>query len=236
VPFGVGDSSFLSNNVPMADFDDVVTSRRSVRGFTDQQIPRERLEDVFALAQRAPSNCNVQPWRVFVASGDRCRSLSLAMTERADSGDFGDPEDLMDGFAGDHRRLQIECASEMYSQMGVARGDMAGRLQAARRNFELFDAPHVAIVCMLKQYGLGVALDVGMYVQTLMLAMSSRGIGSCAQASLRQYPTLIRGQLGIADDLRIMCGVSFGYEDVNVPANRTRQRREPLASNVTFYD
>lgn len=220
----------------MPDFDDVVRGRRSVRGFTSQQVPRETLEQVFALCQRAPSNCNVQPWRVFVASGDRCRQLSLAMTARADVGDFGDPEDLMDQFEGDYRRLQIECASEMYGQMGVARGDMPGRIAAARRNFELFDAPHVAIVCMLKSYGLGVALDVGMYVQTLMLALWSRGIGSCAQASLRQYPTLIRGQLGISDELRIMCGLSFGYEDEKVAANRTRQRREPLTSNVTFVD
>jgi len=220
----------------MAEFDDVVTARRSVRGFTAQPLGRELLEEIFLLAQRAPSNCNVQPWRVFVASGDSCRRLSDAMMARADAGDFGDPEDLMDRFEGDHRRLQIECASEMYGHMGVARGDMAGRLRAARRNFELFDAPHVAIVCMLKSYGLGVALDVGMYVQTLMLAMASRGIGSCAQASLRQYPTLIRAHLGIADDLRIMCGVAFGYEDVNVPVNRTRQHRESLASNVTFLD
>lgn len=236
VPFGVGDSSILGHNARMADFDEVVTSRRSVRGFTNDPVPRELLEQIFTVAQRAPSNCNVQPWRVFVASGDRCKRLSQAMIERVDSGDFGDPEDLMDGFHGDHRRLQIECASEMYGEMGVARGDLAGRLRAARRNFELFDAPHVAIVCMLKTYGLGVALDVGMYVQTLMLAMWSRGIGSCAQASLRQYPTLIREQLGIAQDLRIMCGLSFGYEDTTVPANRTRQRREPLAANVTFID
>ena len=218
----------------MSDFDQVVRERRSVRGFTSELVPQAVLDDVFALAQRAPSNCNVQPWRVFVASGERCRNLSAAMTARADVGDFGAPEDLMDTFAGEHRRLQIACAGEMYGHMGVKRDDMVARLAAGRRNFELFGAPHVAIVCMLKAYGLGVALDVGMYVQTLMLALSSRGIGSCAQASLRQYPALIREQLCIDDDLRIMCGVSFGYEDVNVAANRTRQPREALTNNVTF--
>ncbi len=220
----------------MPDFDDVVLGRRSVRGFVPDLIARDVLEEVFALAQHAPSNCNVQPWQVFVASGARCRQLSDAMTARADAGDFGDPEDLMDTFEGAHRKLQIECAAEMYGHMGVARDDMPARMRAARRNFELFDAPHVAIVCMRKRYGLGVALDVGMYVQTLMLSLWSRGIGSCAQASLRQYPTLIRSELGIDSDLRVMCGLSFGYEDVSVPANRTRQRREPLATNVTFID
>lgn len=233
---GVRRQGVSRHTAGMKTFDDVVRERRSVRGFTDQPVPRTTIEEALALAQRSPSNCNVQPWRVFVASGDATQRLRAAMTACADAGDFGDPEDLMDTFEDEHRRLQIACAAEMYGHMGIARDDRAGRFVAARRNFELFDAPHVAIVCMLKRYGLGVALDVGMYVQTLMLALASRGIGSCAQASLRQYPTLIRSQLGIADDLRILCGLSFGYEDTQVPANRTRQGREPLEHNATFID
>ncbi|MGD9648614.1 MAG: nitroreductase family protein, partial [Pirellulales bacterium] len=94
----------------------------------------------------------------------------------------------------------------------------------------------VAIVCMEKRFGLGVALDVGMYEQTLMLALWARGVASCAQASLRMYPQVIRRALGISDELRIMCGISFGYEDPAVPANRTRQSREPLDHNVTVLD
>ena len=76
--------------------------------------------------------------------------------------------------------------------MGVARGDRVGRMKAMLRNFEFFDAPHVAYVCMAQSFGIGVALDVGMYVQTLMLAMQSRGISSCAQAALRAFPDVVR--------------------------------------------
>lgn len=220
----------------MKNFDEVVHERRSVRGFTSRPVSPALMREVFELAQRAPSNCNVQPWSVVVASGGACRTLSAAMTSRADAGDFGDAEDPMNVFEGEHRRLQIACAAEMYGHMGIARDDVPGRMRAVRRNFELFDAPHVAVVTMRKSYGLGVAMDVGMFVQTLMLAMWSRGIGSCAQASLRQYPTLIREHLHIPEEQRIMCGISFGYEDEGVAANRTRQHREPLASNITFVD
>ena len=122
----------------------------------------------------------------------------------------------------------------LYNEMGVARDDGAGRLAALLRNFQLFDAPHVAIVCMEKEYGLGVAMDVGMYVQNLMLAMWSRGIGSCAQAALRLYPDVIRQHLEIPDTLRILCGMSFGYEDESVAANRCRQTRDPIDNNVRF--
>jgi hypothetical protein len=89
---------------------------------------------------------------------------------------------------------------------------------------------------MAKSFGIGVALDVGMYVQTLMLAMQSRGIGSCAQAALRAYPDLVAGQLGIPQDEQILCGLSFGYEDASVAANRARQPRDPISKNVFFRD
>jgi nitroreductase len=221
----------------MADLDVTIRERRSVRGFlSDRQVPRALLLEALELAQRAPSNCNIQPWRTFVASGDRCRKLRDALVAAATSGRAPEPEDPVDEFPGDYRRLQVECAVALYHEMGIDRRDHAGRLRALLRNFELFDAPHVAIICMEKRFGIGVALDVGMYVQTLLLALWARGIASCAQASLRMYPDVIRRELGIAEDLRILCGVSFGYEDQQVPANRTRQSREPIAANVTFLD
>ena len=133
--------------------------------------------------------------------------------------------DAMDTFRDKHRRLQVDFAVTMYREMGIARDDHAGRLRAMLRNFELFDAPHVAIICMQNHYGPRVAVDVGAYLQTLMLALWSRGVASCAQASLSMYPIIIRRELGIPDDLRILCGLSFGYEDPAVPANRTRQAR-----------
>ncbi|MGE0534528.1 MAG: nitroreductase [Pirellulales bacterium] len=221
----------------MADLDSIIRQRRSVRGFlADRLVPRDVLIEALELAARAPSNCNIQPWRTFVASGKRCQALREALVAAATSGQAPEPEDPVDEFPGDYRRLQVECAVELYRQMGIERGDSAGRLRALLRNFELFDAPHLAIVCMEKRFGLGVALDVGMYVQTLMLALWARGVASCAQASLRMYPQVIRRALGISDELRIMCGISFGYEDPAVPANRTRQSREPLDHNVTVLD
>lgn len=218
----------------MHDLDQTIRQRRSVRGFyADRPVPAEALREALELAQWAPSNCNVQPWRVYVASGGARNRLRAALVEAASSG-FPSPEDPIDEFAEDYRRLQVECAVSMYREMGIDRGDKEGRLRALLRNFELFDAPHVAVICMEKQFGLGVALDVGMYVQTLMLALWARGIGSCAQASLRLYPEVIRRELGIPDNLRILCGLSFGYEDPSVPANRTRQTREPVEANVVF--
>lgn len=219
----------------MFDLDETIRTRRSVRGFfSDRPVPESVLQEALEIAQWAPSNCNVQPWRVFIASGPARDRLRGVLVEAVGSGAAPTVEDPVDEFPGDYKKLQIACAVSMYREMGIERGDGAGRFRALMRNFELFDAPHVAIVCMEKHFGVGVALDVGMYVQSLMLALWARGVGSCAQASLRLYPDLIRNELEIPDRLRIVCGISFGYEDPEVPANRTRQTREPVAKNVVF--
>jgi len=221
----------------MPDLDDTIRDRRSVRGFhADRPVPRDVLREALELAQRAPSNCNVQPWRVFIASGPALDRLRSVLCNAIRSGELPGAENAIDAFPGEYRRLQVECAVTMYREMGIARDDYEGRMRATLRNFEFFDAPHVAIVCMENRFGPRVAVDVGAYVQTLMLALWSRGVASCAQASLTMYPAIIRRELAIPDELRILCGISFGYEDPAVPANRTRQSREPIETNVIFVN
>lgn len=218
----------------MYDLDQTIRDRRSVRGFLPKPVPRETLEEVLRLAQQAPSNCNVQPWRVYVASGEVVRTLRRALVEAVTTGASPVMVTPVDEFVGGYRDRQVACAVELYGKMSIARDDRVGRLRASLRNFEFFDAPHVAYVCMAKSFGIGVALDVGMYVQTLMLAMQSRGIATCAQAALRSFPALAAEHLGIPDDEQILCGLSFGYEDTRVPANKTRQPRDPISANVFF--
>ena len=218
----------------MHDLDQTILERRSVRGYCPKPVPDDVLHEVLALAQHAPSNCNVQPWRVYIASGEVLRKLRTALVDAATAGQSQAMSSSIDTFFGPYRDKQVACAVELYGKMGVARDDRVGRLKAMLRNFEFFDAPHVAYVCMAKSFGIGVALDVGMYVQTLMLAMQSRGIASCAQAALRAFPEVAAAHLGIPDDEQILCGLSFGYEDPEVPANQARQPRDPVESNVVF--
>lgn len=218
----------------MYDLDETIRARRSVRGFRPDEVPESTIRACLELAQHAPSNCNVQPWRVYIASGDARTKLRDALVQAIRTKSYEDMESPIDTFPGAYRNKQVACAVEMYGHMGVARGDVEARERAFLRNYELFDAPHVAFVCMHESFGVGVALDVGMYVQTLMLALWSRGVGSCAQASLRSHPKLVRGLLDIPGDEQILCGISFGFEDAAVPVNATRQPRAALEENVAF--
>ena len=212
-----------------------ILERRSVRGYLPTPVPQEVLEQVFTLAQHAPSNCNIQPWFSYVASGATRDELRRRMVERVSKGNPVQPDfDHLPKFEGVYRTRQVDCAVELYNNMGIARDDHMGRMKATLRNFELFDAPHVVFIGMRREFGVTFALDVGMYIQTLMLVMTAHGIGSCAQGSMRYYPDDVREVFGVPAEIGIVLGISFGYEDSAVAANRTRIGRAPLAENVVF--
>lgn len=229
-------------NSPAAQFSPATMSlgtalreRRSVRGYKPDPVPEAVLQQVFELAQLAPSNCNIQPWQVFVASGATRDELKKRMVERAMSGAPVNPDfEHLPSFDGVYRKRQVDCAVELYNNMGIGRDDKMGRMRATLRNFELFDAPHVCFIGMDKSFGVTVALDVGMYIQSLMLVMTAHGIGSCAQGSMRYYPDDVREVFGVGENTAILLGISFGYEDEAVAANKTRVGRAPLGENVVF--
>lgn len=214
---------------------DAISQRRSVRGFKPEAVPDSVLQEVFALAQMSPSNCNIQPWKVFVASGEVRDELRQRMVDNVTSQKPIEPDfEHLPRFEGVYRERQVDCAVALYDSMGIARDDKPGRDWANLRNFELFDAPHVAFIGMDRSFGVTVALDVGMYMQTLWLAMTAYGIGACAQGSMRYYPSDVREVFGEPDSTAILCGISFGYEDEMVAANKARTVRAPLADSVMF--
>jgi len=217
--------------------EEAVLKRRSVRAFLDKPVPREIIRRAFAMAQRAPSNSNIQPWQVYVASGvtrDAIRELLLSQFklgfERVS--DFTYPE----RFEGAYRERQVACAVAMYGQMGIARDDKLGRLNALMRNFELFDAPHVAFFCMDKSFPASVAVDLGIYAQTLMLAFTSLGVATCAMGALRNWTNIPREVFGFPQNLGVMFGMTFGYEDASQPVNQLRMHRSPVEECVTFME
>ncbi len=214
---------------------DAIRQRRSVRGFKPDPVAPDLLQQIFELAQWAPSNCNVQPWQVYVASGATRDTLKTRFTEGVASGKAMTPDiGFMPSLSGVHRTRQVECAQALYGAMGIARDDKMGRMRATLRNFELFDAPHVCFLGMDKSFDTLMALDVGMYAQTLMLAMTAHGIACCAQGSMGYYPNDVREVFGVDDNIAILFGISFGYEDTSIAANAARTVRAPLAESVIF--
>lgn len=225
----------MSSTPATMTLEQAILQRRSVRGYLQKDVPQDVLDAIFSLAQQAPSNCNVQPWRVYVASGELKNRLRDQMVKNVMAGvPFNPDYEYADTFTGDYRTRQVACAMELYGSMGIERGDKEGRMRAMLRNFEMFDAPHVVFIGMDKCFGASVAIDVGMYMQNLMLVMTAYGVSSCPQGTMRYYPDLVREAFDIPADVNILLGISFGYEDPAVPANKTRVGRVDLGSAVQF--
>jgi len=216
----------------MTELDKVVRERRSTRLFLrDKPVSRELLEDALSLAMRAPSNSNVQPWRVFIASGPRRDRLVEALLEEA-----AVELPVTTGLPETFLPLRRELGALVYGSMGIARHDADARRLAQLRNWEFFRAPVGAAVCMHRDLGLVDALGVGMFLQTFVLALTERGLGSCVQVSIAAYPDILREHLGIPDELTVLCGMSIGYPDPAFPANSLTVPRNPVDTNVVFLD
>jgi nitroreductase len=127
-----------------------------------------------------------------------------------------------------------ECGWSLYRSVGISQGDREGSARQALENFRLFGAPHVAIVTTDEALGVYGAVDCGAYVSNFMLAARSLGVACVTQASLASWPDRIRSELSIPDDRRIVCGISFGYPDLEHPANQFRTTRAPIDDVVTW--
>jgi len=102
--------------------------------------------------------------------------------------------------------------------------------------WEFFRAPLAGIVCMHRDLGPADAVSVGMFLQTLLLALTERGLGSCCEVSVTGYPEIVRAQLTISEELSILCGVAIGYPDPDFAANKLHIQREPIKENIVFVE
>lgn len=215
--------------------DALLRARRSVRGFKPGQIPDAELRRIFAMAQLAPSNCNVQPWVVHVVSGAARDRLSAALAIAARAGERSPDFPLTGGYPGEYRTRQIDAAKALFTATGVARDDAAAREASFMRNFAFFDAPHAAFIFMPDWAGIREATDCGMYAQSLMLALTAHGYASCAQGALGWHAPVVKRELGVADDMRLLFGISFGPPDEAHPANAARTSRAEVDAAVVFH-
>jgi len=216
----------------MVDLSDVIRERHSTRLFLpDKPVTRDVMDEALDLAVRAPSNSNIQPWHVVFASGPARDRLVEALLEEAQVRSPVVPV-LPPGFV--HMRRDL--GAVVYGSMGIARHDTAARRIAVLRNWEFFRAPLAGIVCMHRDLDHVDSMAVGMFLQTLLLALTARGLGTCVEVSIAGYPETVRSQLHIPTEMRILCGLAIGYPDPEFPGNSLRVKRNPIEQNIVFLE
>jgi nitroreductase len=228
-------ASAMQKQEPIDVLEDVLGRRFSCRAFLPQPVPRAIIERILTAAQKTASWCNSQPWRLEITSGAATQKFREAMVQAASSGrprsgDFPFPRE----YRGVYLERRRESGFQLYHSLGIARGDKAAYARQALENFNFFGAPHVAIVHTDEALGVYGAIDCGGYVTSFMLAAQALGVATIPQAALASYSDVVRGHFGLADDRRVVCGISFGYPDDAHQANGYRTGRAAIADTVMF--
>ena len=208
--------------------DAVIGSRKSVRAFRPDPVPKQHLVEILDAARAAPSNFNSQPWRVYVLTGEATRALGDTLLQAH----VARTAPLFSPFP---QTNPPECAARvddfgrrLYASVGVDRTDLAGRARVSGRNFVFFDAPVGMIFTIHAALTKHSWLDFGLFLQTLMLAAQVRGLSTCPQVSFVRFQSIIAEQLKLGPDELVTCGMSCGYADEEAAVNRLNMPREPL--------
>ncbi len=229
-------------------FDDVLKQRRSIRQFKPDPVADEVLRQVLERALQSPSSSNTQAYRIAVASGALKDQLREALSRKFAAANKINraplplkiaqgllSKDLPDGdfkptrhYAPELKQRASVCGHGLYSTLGIARDDWAGRDRQMQRNYEFFDAPTVIFLFVHQNPGIYAALDAGIFLQSLMLSATRMGLGTCAQGALGLWAGPVRERFEVEPDYKLLCGLSMGYVDERHPVNGFQPAKRPL--------
>ncbi|MFG2527363.1 nitroreductase [Streptomyces sp. NPDC048516] len=219
------------------DVYEAVTSRRAVRGFTGEPVPREVLERVLSAASRSPSGANLQPWHTYVLSGASLAELKRRTAARVAAGAIGDEREYEmypPQLKSPYRERRISAAEQRYAALGIPREDKQARDRAVAANWDCFGAP-VALFCYIdRAMGRAQWADTGMYLQTIMLLLRAEGLHSCPQMAWSVYRRTVAEVVSPPEELILFCGMAIGFADT--AARYARIGRAPLTETLTFLD
>jgi nitroreductase len=225
-------------DINAAAVDEAINTRQSVRAFLPTPVPRSTVEQLLKLAARSASGSNIQPWRIRVLAGDVKDRLENAIFDAVARGGFEPhkrewnyyPVNWREPFLGRRRKI----GWDMYSLLGVAKGDFEGTQRARMRNYQFFGAPIGMIFTLDEDLEIGSWLDLGIYLGTLMVAARGHGLHTCPQAAFADFHKIIRPLLGIPEKEIIVCGMALGHIDPDAPVNRLVTERARLGDFATF--
>jgi nitroreductase len=212
--------------------DDAIRSRHSVRSFLDRSVARETIEEILEVARYAPSGTNTQPWLVYVLGGEVKKAMSAEILadhdvhpEREEREYEYYPTDWFEPYLGRRRA----CGWGLYGSLGIERGQKDRMRDQRARNYTFFDAPIGLMFTIERRLTVGSWMDLGMFLQNVMLSARGHGLHTCPQAAFANYHSIIRRHLPIPDEEIVVCGMAVGYRDPQAPENIWRTDRDPVS-------
>ena len=217
----------------------ILYKRKSCRAFLNRPVCPQLLYSIITKAARAPSNGNLQPWQIYIVTGAALASLKQTTKQLVDdhvplrAPEYQVyPKPLKDLY--DQRRQKI--GEDLYRVLGIPREDKQKRRGQFAKNALMFNAPVGLFAYIDRSLSYGQWMDLGMYLQSVMLLCEGHGLATCAQGYWTFFHDTVRQTTGAPDDLMLACGIAIGFEDIDAPINQLRSSRASVEDFVTFID
>lgn len=217
---------------------EAMRDRKSTRAYLDKPVARVTIESILDAARWAPSGVDCQPWQVAVVANETKKRISEALlaarvAKQPENPDYAYyPKEWNEPYKS--RRKASGLA--LYQALNISKDDASARLKAWNNNYQFFGAPVGLLFFVDRSLSQGSWVDMGMFIENVMLAARGLGLETCPQASLAEYPDIVRGILNITETHALICGMALGYADTSAPVNRYRTEREQVRNFTTWYD
>lgn len=210
----------------------------STRAYLPKLVSTDTINQILNLAKLSPSGSNTQPWRIAVVTGKSKESLSERLIAAKEAGLKENPDyDYYPSvWESPLKERRFECGMALYNALGIKRHETEKRIEQWNSNYRFFGAPVGLLFFLDNQLNKGSWVDMGMFIQSVMLAALEYNLATCPQASIADYPDIVRESLAIEPNFQLVCGMSLGYPDMEHPVNQYRTSRIELEDFVTWYN
>ena len=217
---------------------EAIKQRQSIRAYQDKAVEEEKIQRIFDAARYSPSGVNTQPWQVAVVSGQTKQRLQQQLEAAFRNGEQSQMayQYYPEGWEEPYKARRRACGLALYGVLEIGRDDKQRQLDQQAANFRSFDAPVMLLFFMDPIMSTGSYLDYGMFLQSIMLAAEEEGLATCPQASLAEYPHIVKQELGYSEDAVLICGMALGYADKEAVVNSYRTDRESVESFTRFFE
>jgi len=217
---------------------EALNQRKSTRAFLKQDVDKAVIEEILDAARHAPSGANTQPWQAAVVTGDKKRKLEQRLEAAFSDGIEAKMDYLYypTEWSEPYKSRRVACGLELYRALHINREDKQRRRDQWAANYRAFDAPVVLFFFMDAGLQTGSFMDYGMFLQSLMLAAVDKGLATCPQAALAEYPLLVKQELGYPENSILICGMALGYENHDAAINHYRMQRDEVSAFARFFE
>lgn len=216
------------------DVIEAITTRKSIRAYKPDPVPRDLLQKIIQTSLRAPSYDNTQPWEFIIIGGEVNARIKRELANRIATGEPANPDIGPGKYPEEYWDRSRENGKRLFEILGIPREDKEKRKEWYQVQARAFEAPNSIIICIDRSLPNWSLVDTGIILQTILLTAKNYGLGTCTQAVMIAHPDILRNILNIPESKLIVCGIAIGYPDDSAPVNQWETHRLPINNFVTW--